>query len=286
MDTRINKHLIGLLLVSSVALTACSSHQNAPNSDATARTIVTAEALEQSFKRNVLAHREQGAIATQSFEAQVRHAVRDHLNLDFTYLASADKEQLTADLLQTDARLSEFVHASNRGSNLDQLWALLPALPALERRKALKIALTSQFDEAPELANERMAELMDLQLNRLFGDFTISLDALTPETEEFEGMLVAGLKSEGFNISARRPSLILEYFIDAYDNEGDIEVIADFELKDRNAQTFHTVSNMTTYKANKEGNAEQKAFDFLASDIAEQLLDKALTRINAVNQVK
>lgn len=288
MNKQMSKRLASLLVVTGVALSACSTTQTPKHTEAHPRTQVSAEALERAFASTTLSHREQGAIAATSFEADVRNAVREQLDIDFEHLTKIDYEQLLRELQQADAHLATFKHASHRGSDLTQLWALLPALPTLERRKALQLAFRSQFqsEEHPALANERMAEMMDLQLNRLFGGFTISLDALTPETEAFEDKLVAGLKQEGLNISARRPSLILEYFIDAYDVEGETEVIADFEFKDRSAQTFHALSNMTTYPTTAEESAQQAAFNYLADDIAEQLLNKALTRIQNVNQVK
>ena len=279
------QHLMGLLMAGSVALTACSSQQVDPNAQAN-EAFVSASALQSSFSNTALAHRKAGEVAVNSFEAKLRNKVRTELNIDFEYLANASKDELLADLNQADTRLNHFKHATHRGSAQEQLWALLPALPTLEQRKALQVALQERFDEAPELANAKMAELMDLQINKLFGDFTMSLDALTPETEKFETSLIKELKAEGLNISARRPSLILEYFIDTYSDLGEVELIADFEFKNRSNQTFHTLSSVTTYSSASGQQAQKDAFSFLANDISEQLIEKATARINDVNRVK
>lgn len=279
------KHLMGLLIASCIAITACSNQQIA-NTDNVNETPISANTLQNAFNETTLAHRNAGDIKAKSFEAKLRNKVRSELNLDFEYLASASYDQLLADLTEVDAHLAKFRYAAHRGSTQEQLWSLVPALPTLERRKALKIALQERFNEQPELTNLKMAELMDLQLNKLFGDFTISLDALTPEIEKFESVLIQALKSEGLNISARRPSLVLEYFIDAYTDEDEVELTADFELKNRSAQTFHKISNVTTYSVEDGKQAQTDAFSILANDITQQLIEKAILRINNVNSVK
>lgn len=278
------KHLIVLLISSCGALTACSSNPVIPN--ANQEVVASALSLQNSFEETTLAHRKAGEIAIGSFEAKLRSKVRADLALDFEHLSSASKDELLAELNKIDQRLSLFQHASHRGTALEQLWALLPALPTLEIRKAFKVALKERFSESPELSHEKMAELMDLQLNRLFGDFAISLDALTPETEKFESLLVKKLQAEGLTISARRPSLIMEYFIDSYEEEGKVELVTDFEFKDRNAQTFQALSNEAAYSSSAGEQARDEAFKVIANDVAEQLLHKAITRIHAVNSVK
>lgn len=284
MSLTSKKHLISLLMCSSVALTACSSNSVDPN--ANLKVMTSALSLQNSFEQTTLAHRKAGEIAIGSFEAKLRSKVRADLALDFEHLSSASKDELLADLNNIDQRLSLFKHASQRGTAQEQLWALLPVLPTLETRKALQVTLKQRFNESPELSHAKMAELMDLQLNRLFGDFAISLDALTPETEKFESLLVQKLQSEGLNISARRPSLIMEYFIDSYAEEGEVELVTDFEFKDRSAQTFHALSNVASYSSSEGDQARDDAFSTIANDVTEQLLNKALHQINAVNSVK
>ncbi|MEO9275914.1 hypothetical protein ABFY09_13835 [Marinomonas sp. 5E14-1] len=280
------KHLIGLLISSGVALTVCSNSQASSNTTPNDEASVSAEMLQSSFEKTALAHRKPGDIEENSFEAKLRDSIRSELNIDFGYLKNAQESELLLALIKEDTHLAHFKHASHHGSDLEQLWALLPALPTLEQRKAIKVALNERFDETPNLPNDKMAELMDLQLNRLFGGFTVSLDALTLETEQFESLLVDGLKSEGLNISARHPSLTLEYFIETYTDQGEVELIADFEFKDRSARTFHTLSHETTYSSNDGDQAQKNAFSSLANDISKQLLEKATTRINNVNNVK
>lgn len=280
------KHFVGLLVASSIALAACSNQQVVTDANQNTSVEVSSQTLQSIFSEGILSHRKAGEIATNSFESKIRNQVRSDMNINFDYLANASKDELLADLENADSRLSMFKHATYRGSALEQLWALLPALPSIEKRKALQIALLERFDEQPKLANDRMAELMDLQINKLFSSFMISLDALTPETEKFEALLVQELKSEGLNISARRPSLILEYFIDSYSDQGEVELVADFEFKDRSAQAFHSLSSTTTYASSDGQQAQKDAFSLLANDITEQLIEKATHRINDVNSVK
>ncbi|WP_130536532.1 hypothetical protein [Thiomicrorhabdus indica] len=295
MKNKVNPILFGFMLASSGALlTACSGTNTKTDSETpTAVAQQSSEiSLQAAYEQSLLAHRNSGVIAVDSFESKVRQVVRSELNLDMSDLESAvnGSETQGASLLQRlnelDQKLEAYKHASFKGSEFEQLWSLIPALPVLEERKALKLAVEADSQQPVVLKNDRMAELIDLQLNSLFNSFVISVDALTPETQVFESQLKTQLKAEGLNVSARRPSLILQYFVEAYEVEGGLEVIGDFEFKDRDSKLFKAFSTQVNIENAGQKDVRQAAFERIAKQLSDLMLEQANKRITDVNNAK
>lgn len=295
MKNKVNPILFGFMLASSGALlTACSGTDT--KTDAKTSAAVSQQAteisLQSAYEQSLLAHRNSGVIAMDSFESKVRQAVRSELNLDLGVLESAvnSSETQDASLLQRlnelDQKLETYKHATFKGSEFEQLWSLIPVLPVLEERKALKLAVEADSQQPVMLKNDRMAELIDLQLNSLFNSFVISVDALTPETQVFESQLKAQLTAEGLNVSARRPSLILQYFVEAYEVENGLEVIGDFEFKDRDSKLFKAFSTQVNIENSGQQDAKQAAFEQIAQQLSDLMLEQAVKRITDVNNAK
>ena len=295
MKNKVNPILFGFMLASSGALlTACSGTET--KTDAKTSAAVSQQAteisLQSAYEKSLLAHRNSGVIAMDSFESKVRQAVRSELNLDLGVLESAvnSSETQDASLLQRlnelDQKLETYKHATFKGSEFEQLWSLIPVLPVLEERKALKLAVEADSQQPVMLKNDRMAELIDLQLNSLFNSFVISVDALTPETQVFESQLKAQLTAEGLNVSARRPSLILQYFVEAYEVENGLEVIGDFEFKDRDSKLFKAFSTQVNIENSGQQDAKQAAFEQIAQQLSDLMLEQAVKRITDVNNAK
>lgn len=280
-----------LIAAGSFALNGCSQAPVAQADKTSSPQVVAvanAKLFQSQFDYSLLAHRESGAVNPSGFEAQVRTSVRNHLNVDFSALAAQvetenGKQQLLQKLAQLDAKLSDFKHASNQGSEFEQLWALIPVLPTLEERKALKIVLAEELAKASPMANEQMAYLMDLQLNRLFNGFSVSLDALTPETQVFENDLLANLKSHGLNISAKRPSLILQYFVELMAEDNQTLLIGDFELKDRDSKIFKAFNEEMSFEHGANKVSQNQIFAQLSQKISALMLQEAMARIQTVN---
>lgn len=276
-------------LIISLTLAGCSLNATTmteSNTQALESNASQAKQLAENYQQTLLAHREAGAIPAHAFEAKDRQAIRNQLDLDFATLnqqAMEHPDQLQNQLLILDQQLENYRHATHQGSEFRQLWSLIPVLPTLEKRKALTLVLATQQAVPENLKNQRMATLMDLQLNYLFNTFVINVDGLTPETQAFEAELVQQLKAQGFNISARRPSLILQYFIEAYDTEQGLEVIGDFELKDRDSKPFQTLSSVITVEHNTDV-PRQIAIKQLTQEVSDLMLQQALQRVQNVNQ--
>jgi hypothetical protein len=263
--------------------------------------------------RDSLAHYRQqqwrdAQIQPGSLQAQLRQRVRDSLagedwlvvKQEAHYVDSATQEvavlvsansdtqraALQARLEQLDAQLADYKHASYRGSEFTQLWALIPALPTLEERALVKAALVQMFGEQPPLANERMAYLMERQISALFDSFVIGVDALTAEAEAFEADWVSALKAAGLTISARRPSLILKYFIEQAREDQTLTLVADVELIHRDSSRFATLSDEVTVSDDDHPRAQQAALTQLAQAINALILQQAMTRIEQHNDVK
>lgn len=273
-----------------LTLSACGVLTSSPQ-DGAAHTAsspaLSASQLQSAYDATLLAHRNAGEISSHSLEAKVRSAVRHQQNLAVgDTLSRLSETELRQRLSELDSRLEQYHHASHKGSEFLQLWSLLPALPVLEERKAIKLVLQNATGEPIASSADRAAYLMDLQLNQLFNAFAISVDALTPETEVFEEALVAALNQHGLNMSARRPSLVLQYFIEMYDTDEGKEVVGDFELKDRSAKLFQSLSTELKTRASETASAESVAIEQIADEITRLMLTKALERISAVNQYK
>lgn len=189
--------------------------------------------------------------------------------------ASTQKALLLSQLRMLDAQLPDYKHATYRGSEFEQLRSLSPVLPSLEARRVFAQIWLDRFGALPALPNARMAELMDLQLSALFSRMSVSLDALTAETAAFESGLRAGLVNAGLNISARRPSLMVRYYIEQYVEGGEIVLVNDIEINHRDTgRLAHFGEELVFELAEGETNAQglDVAYDALGRALVDLIL--------------
>lgn len=267
-----------------------------------------AQRINEAVMEQILAEQARWNIVSGSLEAQLRESVRNALTLNALYdanleqtfvnasatemavLVSANttmqRDKLMERLQELDQQLPDYQHATYRGSELNQLMSLIPVLPTLEERALVKATLEQLFGEVPELQYERMAFMMDRQITTLFDGFIIGVDALTAEAERFEPGLVMALKAQGLNISARRPSLILKYFIEQDKQENSVTLLSDIELINRDSTRFATLSHEVTVEGSSHEEAKQEGLANLAEAITAVILDEVLNTIRQVNEVK
>lgn len=246
-----------------------------------------------------------------SLEQQTKQTIRAQVKVDLTFdllrkaewwdeenqhyfgLYAADpktlKQALIEQLLVLDSQLTDYRHTTYRGSELEQLWALAPVLPTLEARRMVRKALMQQSNDLqalPELPNNYLAKLMDLQLSGLFNRLNISVDALTAETAIYEPFLVAGLHEAGFNISARRPSLIVRYYIEQYVEEAEIALVTDIELNHRNGNRFANFNDEILVNIQAGDSLEESkalTYSTLAKGLSELTLSNLYAHIKLFN---
>lgn len=198
------------------------------------------------------------------------------------------KQALTEQLLILDQQLTDYKHATYLGTELDQLLSLAPVLPTLEARQVVKKAWLQAFGDLPKLPNEYLARLMDLQLSGLFTRINISVDSLTAETAAYEPWLVTGLRESGLNISARRPSLMVRYYIEQYIEDDELVLVTDIELNHRDGSRFAHFSDEIVVSFEPEDIDIQayktQAYTTLANSLTGLILDKLYTQIRVFNE--
>jgi hypothetical protein len=189
---------------------------------------------------------------------------------------------LLTHLTKLDAQLADYKHASYLGSELDQLFTLVPVLPTLEQYRVTHMALLDQFGRAPVLPHALMADAMENQITRLFNAMNISMDALTAETEQYEHHLSMALTAAGFNVSARRPSLMVRYYIEQYVEPGLVELVNDIELNHRDASRFDQFSEGVLVEG-EQGDGVAIAYAQLAEALVALVLNRMHSHIRDFN---
>ena len=182
-----------------------------------------------------------------------------------------------------DRKLTHFRHATHTGTEFEQLLALTPALPTLEERRYVRTMLSRFYGQAPTLPNDRMATLMDRQITQLFRHMQVSVDALTAETETHETALRQTLQQSGFQISARRPSLLVRYYLEQYLDPGAAQLIGDLELNYPDARNFASLSQVYESERKDETAASREMFETLGEDLVALVLEEMQQQINTVN---
>lgn len=248
-----------------------------------------------------------------SLEYQVRQTLRNQVKLNLVVNLVRNKEWfdeknkryfglyslnsktlklvLAEELLRLDSQLLDYRHPTYLGSELEQLLSLAPVLPTLEARRIVKKAWVQEFGDLPKLPNEYLARLMDLQLSGLFGRMNISVDSLTAETAIYEPFLVAGLRDAGLNISARRPSLMVRYYIEQYIEEDEVVLVNDIEINHRDGNRFSYFNDEILVGFDPDDSLDKSnvlaaktlAYSNLATGLKDLILSKLYTQIKVFN---
>lgn len=281
------------------------------NALAQARKTLNAELINQVDA--ILAQQgQQAALIIAPLHEQIQQRVRDTLEPEFVFdlvikdewhdpiqqdyyalvqlNTQVQRSLLLDQLLNLDQQLADYKHASYRGSAMNQIWSLAPVLPTLEARRQLLVVWQQLYGDQPELPHQRMAELMEYQLTALFNTLNLSMDALTTESSEFERHLTQGLNAAGFNVSALRPSIILEYYLEKYTEDTLFELVADIELLHHDGEPFAHFSDVIFIDLEEQSLRQSAALDLAFTQLGEHLatlvLDDLQDHIIQFNQFR
>jgi len=188
-----------------------------------------------------------------------------------------------------DKQLLDYLHVSQKGSHFDQLLSVLPALPTLEERQILKNYQAQLTGKPISLPQDRLAYQLNRQITILFDNLITGIEASTPDTKPNGDELAAALKQKGFNVSARRPDLLIKYYIESDDEStsgnNSVTLTNDIEVLNRDDSQMLTISSETTGQAKTKAAARAQAFAKLAQQVEDRVVDKAIKYIQAVNHL-
>lgn len=192
------------------------------------------------------------------------------------------------ELLATDKRLKDFIHVSERGSDLTQLLSVLPALPTLEKRQRLRDALSGFLKKPVKLDSDELANLMNTYITRKFDSLMVNMQATTTDSKPFEPYLQKTLIEQGVPVSVRKPDMIIKYFLE-FDDGGveqgkqKISLVADAEMVDDKGSTFASVSKEYPAMEKSVSDARKQAMNAFTADIAKAIINATLQYIDKVN---
>ncbi|KUJ74290.1 hypothetical protein AVO42_02430 [Thiomicrospira sp. XS5] len=202
---------------------------------------------------------------------------------------AAIDEAMMERLQALDTQLTDYLHVSSKGSKLNQLLSVLPAMPTIEARAGLKAHLENFKGEPISLPHDQLAELLQKRMNTLVDQIVINLDASTQETAAFETAFRKALVSEGFNMTARKPDLTFKYFIEANESKEEtlykVSLIGDLEMINDLGVTVATVSNEYQGMNEMKPEATGAALMAFADDATDTIVKTSVDYMNKVNQL-
>ncbi|MDR9498300.1 MAG: hypothetical protein RI556_03925 [Hydrogenovibrio sp.] len=205
-------------------------------------------------------------------------------------MVTLQKSQL-GDILQTHTQqlatqMRDYLDVSSKGSHLQQVMSMAPALPTLMAYQRNQTLLANQFDLAPETESAQLASLFSRQFDRLVRDMIVRVDAVTRETEGYDTVFKQALVDQGYNLSARRPDVTVRYFIEPQTTgvEG-AELLADVELIGVDGQAVTTLSDVYQGQGETPKLAERAAVRQLSAQITTSLVENAYGYAQKVNDV-
>ncbi len=249
-----------------------------------------------------------------ALEIKVRHAIQSQMNLAFSpdiqliesytdtknhqvfVLVAANSSQSKTSLQDRlkilDTQLLDYLHTSQRGGELEQLFSLLPSLPTLEERAFILTELKSLRDEnlIPSQDNS-LAIQMNNRISMLFNNMIIGVSALTADTEKLELEFIKALNLAGLSISVRFPDLTLKYYIEPEitsleKNNINVSLINDIEILMRDTAPLTAFNMETQATSHTESSAKLAALQPVANKISASIVEGMISHINNVNKVK
>lgn len=197
-------------------------------------------------------------------------------------------DNLQKQLVVYDNHLRNYIHVSSQGSNLSQALSILPALPTLEARKRIKGYLEIVKRQQVKMPGDDLAFLLDRQLTNKFDEMVVSLNAQTRDTEKYESLILKSMKDRGFNMSARKPDLMIKYFVEPdFSDEGEMKkliMVTDAEMIGEKGDTFASISKEYQGLSRFEQDATQQAIDAFCDDITEVLVNASVQYMDKANQ--
>lgn len=196
--------------------------------------------------------------------------------------------QLATELMKFDQHLRHYIHVSEKGSNLSQLLSVLPALPTLESRQMLRADLAFYAQKSEKLPNDILANLLDGFLSKKMEEVVIGMEPMTPESKNYEEMILDSMTEHGFNVTAREPDLTIKFFVEPNFSieKGQLKLalIADGDMINSRGKTFASVSH-TYHASNKLRKiAKQQAIDAFTEDMTQAMIDASIGYMYKANQ--
>lgn len=192
-------------------------------------------------------------------------------------------------LLDTDKKLKDFIHVSERGSDWAQLLSILPALPTIELRQRERDALSVFLKKPINLNSDELVGLMNSYITRKFDELAVNLQATTTDSKPFETYLQQGLIKQGVPVTVRKPDFVIKYFLE-FDNNGveqgkqKISLVADAEMVNDKGATFASVSKEYPAKDKSTSAARKQAMDAFTADIGQAIINAMINYIDKVNK--
>ncbi|KUJ71246.1 hypothetical protein [Thiomicrospira sp. WB1] len=219
---------------------------------------------------------------SQVFVDQPGKQVYAMVKLPKTALADVVQAQATA----MAAQLRDYLDVSSKGSHLQQVRSMAPALPTLMAYQRSQTLLADQFDRAPVSESAQLASMFDAQFNRLVKAMVVRVDAITRETEAYDKPFKQALADQGYNLSARRPDVTVRYFVEPQTSGTDeAQLLTDVELVDVNGEAVSTLSEVYAGQGKTPELAEQAAIGKLSHDLTDSLVMSTYQYAQKVNEV-
>ena len=191
--------------------------------------------------------------------------------------------------IKLDKHLRNYVHVNDKGSDLTTVLSILPALPSMELKNKLAVYIY-YFTKKPVkgLKNDRLAELLEVELSNSFADLVVSLRAITDDSREFERNLSREVINSGLKVSSYKSDLIIKFFIEPeIETERGLKkitLITDSEMIDNDGKSFATIGG--EYKginADKDV-ATTRALSAFADDIVTVISASIIHLMQEVNK--
>jgi hypothetical protein len=246
-----------------------------------------ARALKQEVTADLQALTMDGLLNADNTTAQV---FVDEQGQQVYAMVTLQKSQLGA-ILQTHtqhlaSQMQDYLDVSSKGSHLQQVMSMAPALPTLMAYQRNQALLANQFGLAPEAESMQLVSLFNRQFDHLVRGMIVRVDAVTRETEGYDTVFKQALVDQGYNLSARRPDVTLRYFIEPQTTGVDgAELLADVELIGVNGQAVATLSDVYQGQGETPKLAERAAVRQLSAQITTSLVERVNGYAQKVNDV-
>lgn len=192
--------------------------------------------------------------------------------------------------LKLDKHLRHYVHVSDKGSDLRKVLSILPSIPTIELKNQLNVYLQqlNANKAVKSLPNDRLAELLEVELSNSFSGLVVSLSATNDESDVFERELSKQMIASGLNMSAYKSDLIVKYFIEddteQTKNLTKVTLVADSEMIDANGRTFATIGGEYIAEGTSKSVALKQSLSEFSDDMVTVIADSIISFMNKANK--
>lgn len=246
--------------------------------------------LEKKIRRTIIAQlpniKMQGVAVVAKFENPTTGELSVWSQLKKTDVAT----RIESSRLELDKHLRHYVHVSDKGSDLRKVLSILPSIPTIELKNQLSVYLQqlNANKSVKELPNDRLAELLEVELSNSFAGLVASLSATNDESEIFERKLSKQMIVSGLNMSAYKSDLIVKYFIEddteQSKNLTKVTLVADSEMIDSNGRTFATIGGEYVGQDTDKSLALKQALSGFSDDMVTVIADSIIRYMNKANK--